>query len=102
MQFVGFDDPERRLGLLASRGINLTTANFNFLTESVTLSVALIRQGFGIGILPVEIAEGYPELENPFPVFEQLKIETWLVAHRELKTNLRIRLVFDVLSEGLA
>ena len=101
LRFVGFDDPERRLGLLASRGINLTTANFNFLTESVTLSVALIRQGFGIGILPIEIGDAYPELENPLPSFEQLKIETWLVAHRELKTSLRIRLVFDVLSEGL-
>jgi DNA-binding transcriptional LysR family regulator len=101
MQFVGFDDPERRLGLMASRGINLTTANFNFLTSSVTLSVELIRQGFGIGILPIEIGETYPELENPFPAFEPLKIETWLVAHRELKTNLRIRLVFDAIADCL-
>ena len=67
MHFVGFDAPERRLGLMTSRGIGLTTANFNFLTSSVTLSVALIRQGFGIGILPVDIADAYPELENPFP-----------------------------------
>lgn len=102
MQFVGFDDPERRLGLMASRGIDLTTANFNFLTASVTLSVALIRQGFGIGILPVEIGEAYPELENPFPAFEPLKIETWLVAHRELRTNLRIRLVFDTIADGIS
>lgn len=101
MQFVGFDDPERRLGLMASRRINLTPANFNFLTASVTLSVALIRQGYGIGILPVEIGEAYPERENPYPKFAQLKIETWLVAHRELRTNLRIRMVFDVLAEGL-
>ncbi len=101
MQFVGFDDPERRLGLMASRGINLTTSNFNFLTASGTLSLALIRQGFGIGILPIEIGDAYPELENPLSDFEPLKIETWLVAHRELRTNLRIRLVFDVLAEGL-
>jgi DNA-binding transcriptional LysR family regulator len=101
MQFVGFDDPELRLGLMVSRGINLTTANFNFLTSSTTLSLALIRQGLGIGLLPVQIGEAYPELENPFPPFEQLKIETWLVAHRELRTNLRIRVVFDVIAQGL-
>lgn len=101
MQFVGFDDPELRLGLMASRGINLTTANFNFLTSSTTLSLELIRQGLGIGLLPLQIGEAYPELENPFPAFEQLKIETWLVAHRELRTNLRIRVVFDVIAEGL-
>lgn len=101
MQFVGFDDPELRLGLMASRGINLTTANFNFLTSSTTLSLALIRQGLGIGLLPLQIGEAYPELENPFSAFEQLNIETWLVAHRELRTNLRIRVVFDVIEEGL-
>jgi DNA-binding transcriptional LysR family regulator len=101
MHFVGFDAPERRLALMASRGIELTTANFNFLTSSVTLSVALIRQGFGIGILPVNIGEVYPELENPLPDFEPIEIETWLVAHRELRTNPRIRLVFDLIANGL-
>ena len=101
MHFVGFDAPERRLGLMTSRGIELTTANFNFLTSSVTLSVALIREGFGIGILPVDIADAYPELENPFPPFAPIQIEVWLVAHRELRTNPRIRLVFDMIAEGL-
>jgi len=101
MHFVGFDAPEQRLALMASRGIELTTANFNFLTSSVTLSVALIREGLGIGILPVDIGDAYPELENPFPDFEQIEIETWLVAHRELRTNPRIRLVFDLIADGL-
>ncbi|AWZ02497.1 HTH-type transcriptional regulator TdfR [Rhodobiaceae bacterium] len=102
MQFVGFDYPEQRLGLFASRGLTLTTANFNFATTSATLSLELIREGFGIGFLPAEIAEMYPELENPFPGFDPIEVETWLVAHRELRTSLRIRLVFDLLSEGLS
>ncbi len=101
MQFVGFDHPEQRLGLMASCGINLTTANFNFSTASFTMSLELIRQGFGIGFLPIEIAETYPELENAYPAFEPIQIETWLVAHRELRTSRRIRLVFDLLSDGL-
>ncbi|MBM1690613.1 LysR family transcriptional regulator [Sulfitobacter geojensis] len=101
LTFVGFDRPELRLGLMASRGVNLTTANFNFLTSSATLMLELVRQGFGIGILPVEVGAAYPELENPFSAFEPLNIETWLVAHRELKTNLRIRVVFDLLAEGI-
>lgn len=99
--FVGFDQPELRLGLMASRGVNLTTANFNFSTSSATLMLELVRQGFGIGMLPVEIGAAYPELENPCLAFEPLSIETWLVAHRELKTNLRIRVVFDLLAEGI-
>lgn len=99
--FVGFDHPEKRLNLMASRGVHLTTANFNFSTSSATLSLKLIRQGFGIGILPIEIGEAYPELEQPFLDFEPISIETWLVSHRELRTNLSIRLVFDQLAEGI-
>ena len=101
LKFVGFDQPELRLGMMASRGLNLTTANFNFTTSSATLALELVRQGFGIGILPIEIGEVYPELENPCLAFEPISIETWLVAHRELRTNLRIRLVFDVLAKGI-
>ena len=101
MQFVGSENPERLLGPLASRGLELTTVNFNFGTTSGTLLLELIRQGFGVGFLPVEIGEKYPELENLWPELEPIRIETWLVAHRELRTNLRIRLVFDLLSDGL-
>jgi DNA-binding transcriptional LysR family regulator len=101
MTFVGFDQPELRLGLMASRGVTLTTANFNFSTSSATLALEFVRQGFGIGLLPTEISKHYPELENPSPAFEPISIETWLVAHRELKTNLRIRVVFDLLAEGI-
>lgn len=101
LKFVGFDQPNLRLGMMASHGLNLTTVNFNFSTSSATLTLELVRQGFGIGILPIEIGEVYPELENPCLAFEPISIETWLVAHRELRTNLRIRLVFDLLANGI-
>lgn len=101
MRFVGAEDPEWLLGPLSLRGINLTMANFNFVTASGTLALELIRQGFGVGFLPIDIAEKYPELENLWPALEPIQIETWLVAHRELRTSPRIRLVFDLLSDGL-
>ena len=102
LQFVGSEYPERILGLMASRGLNLTVANFNYSTASVTMALELMRKGLGIGILPIDVGAAYPELENPYPDFEPIEIESWLVAHRELKTNLRIRLVFDLLAECLS
>lgn len=102
MTFIGCEYPEQMLPLMASRGIDLTVSNFNFSTSSVTMSLEMMRNGLGIGILPIEVGEAHPELEEPFPDFEPIQIETWLVAHRELKTNMRIRLVFDLLAEGLA
>ncbi len=101
LQFVGAEYPEHMLGMMASRGLNLTVANFNYSTASVTMALELMRKGLGIGILPIDVGAAYPELENPYPGFEPIKIESWLVAHRELKTNLRIRLVFDLLAEYL-
>ena len=102
LQFVGFEHPEHLLGLMASRGLNLTRANFNLCTPSGTLSVELMRQGLGIGVLPDEVAQGYDELVKAWEDFEPVQIETWLVAHRELRTNPAIRLVFDMLVEGLS
>ncbi len=101
MQFVGVEDPEWLVGPLLGLGIEVTSASFNFSAVSGTVLLELLRLGFGLGFLPTEIAERYPELENIWPALEPMQIETWLVAHRELRTNPRIRLVFDLLSEGL-
>ena len=102
MTFVGAEDHELLLGPLASRGLELTSANFNFPTDNGIVLLELIRQGFGVGMLPVEVAAKYPELEELWPQFEPMPIETWLVSHRELRTNPRIRLVFDLLADRLS
>ena len=102
LQFVGFEHPEHLLGLMASRGLDLTRANFNLCTASGTMSVELMRHGLGIGVLPNEIADAYDELVVAWDGFEPIQVETWLVAHRELRTNPSIRLVFDLLAEGLS
>lgn len=102
LQFVGCEYPEQMIGLMASHGLNLTVANFNYSTASVTMALELVRKGLGIGILPFEIGAAFPELEDPYPDFEPIEIESWLVAHRELKTNPRIRLVFDLLAKYLS
>lgn len=101
LQFVGFEHPEQLLGLMHSRGLELTRDNFNLCTASGTMSVELMRKGLGIGVLPTEIAESYNELVVAWDGFEPIQVETWLVAHRELRTNPSIRLVFDLLAEGL-
>jgi len=101
MTFVGAEDHERMLGPLALRGLNLTPANFNFYTDNATVLLELIRQGFGAGMLPVEVAVKYPELVELLPQLKPLQVGTWLVSHRELLTNPRINLVYDLLLERL-
>ena len=99
-QFVGAEHPERFLPMLNSLGLPLTRKNFNVNTASGTVTVELIRHGLGIGFLPREIADSTPGLEQVLPELPSIPVQTWLVAHRELHTSRRIRIVFDALAEG--
>ncbi|NCF21260.1 MAG: hypothetical protein GWP63_23805 [Haliea sp.] len=47
------------------------------------------------------MADIYPELESLWPDLAPVQVESWLVTHRELRTNPGIRLVFDLLAEGI-
>ncbi|MEM1047321.1 MAG: LysR family transcriptional regulator [Pseudomonadota bacterium] len=98
--FVGFDNPERMIPVMASLGLSVTRANFNINTASGTLSRALMQHGLGIGFLPKEIAEMTPGLEQVLPSLPPIPVPTWLVAHRELRTSRRVRHVFELLAEA--
>ena len=63
--------------------------------------IALIRRGLGIGIVPRYASRAFPDI---IPILEedfQVEIPMWIVAHRELHSSRRIRLVFDALVEGI-
>jgi len=99
--FIGFGNSEQMLPVLTERGLSLTGKNFKFATDSSTAYLALVREGLGIGVLSKEDAETMPELIPLLPELEVLALPVWLVTHRELHTSRRIRLVFDLLAEGL-
>lgn len=101
MTFVGAGDHERLLRPLALRGLALTSSNFNFHADNDLVLLEFVRQGFGIGMLPSNLVKRYPELVEVWPKLKPLQFETWLASHREILTNPRIRLVFDLLAQGL-
>lgn len=61
----------------------------------------LVKQGVGIGILDGNIGDIEPLVERVLPDLEPLMFPIWLVAHRELNTSRRIRMVFDLLAREL-
>ncbi len=100
--FVGAEHPERFLPALNALGLPVTRQNFNINTASGTVTLELIRHGLGIGFLPREIAEDIPGVEQVLPdALPPIPVQTWLVAHRELHTSRRIRIVFDALAKGI-
>ena len=100
--FVGYGDPARLLPHLAHLNLPLTEANFRYVSESGVTGWEMVRQGLGIGIMSTALGGRTPGVEPVLPdLIPKITFPTWLVAHRELHTNRRIRLVFDLLSDHL-
>ena len=100
--FIGFDRSDMLIKLLGRSGLKLTQANFSVITQFQLLQFELAKQGLGLIILPEDIGDAEPLLERAFPMLGPIiTLELWLVCHRELKTNRRVRLVFDLLAKEL-
>jgi DNA-binding transcriptional LysR family regulator len=100
--FVGFVQGERLIDDLNARGVMVSQDNFRWLTNSFLTSLEMVRQGLGLGVMLSEVAARMPELECVLPEMKPIAAPMWLVAHRELHSSKRIRLVFDLLVEALA
>lgn len=80
-------------------GLNLTTDNFSVVTENHYVHWNLVKSGLGVGIMPHSIGDRDKSVERILKSFEGMSFSTWIVCHRELRTNRRIRFVFDQLVE---
>lgn len=101
LDFIGFRRDEEIIAHFNARGLSLTRENFRLSSASGTAYLALVREGLGVGALTSDIAALHPELEEVCPDLEPTPVPIWLVAHRELRTSRRIRLVFDTIADML-
>ncbi len=101
-EFIDIDDRHSLMHGLNARGLNLTPENFPIMTESYLVMWDYVRAGLGIGILDGNIGDADPLVERALPDFDPLVFPIWLVAHRDLVTSRRIRVVFDALATALA
>lgn len=96
------DKPEAVINLLKDCGLNLTPANFPVVSESVITQWELIKRGLGLALLPDQLATREPRFQMVLPELRPFTGALWLVVHRELRTNRRVRVVFDFLSQELS
>ena len=99
--FIGFHDNERYMEALNERGMNLTAKNFAVTSASHLVHWELVKHGMGIGVMIEEVGDAEPQVRRATPWFDPFVIDVWLVAHRELNTSRRVRLVFDWLADEL-
>ena len=100
--FISIDGSGMFLKGLNAMGFNLTERNFPIVTENYLVMWELVKHGLGIGILDGSIGDAEPKVTRVLPDLAPLMFPIWLVAHRELNTSRRIRLVFDLLAKELA
>ncbi|QYO75173.1 LysR family transcriptional regulator [Devosia salina] len=101
-QIISYIEADRMLDYLLPVGLNLTRANFRLSSSSQVVALQMARAGLGMIILPEQIAVPIPDLVPVLGTLNAFTVPTWLVAHRELRTSRRIRLVFDHLADNLS
>ena len=101
-KFIGFDRSDRMIATLNELGLQLSQRNFPIVCESHLVHWELVRQGAAIGVMIEEVGDADKQVKRVLPDSLVGTTEVWLVAHRELKTSRRVRMVFDFLASELA
>lgn len=100
--FVDLDGNGLLMKALNAQGFGLSERNFPLMTESYLVMWELVKQGLAIGILDDHIGDPEPAVRRVLPNLDPLTFPIWLVAHRDLTTSRRIRVVYDLLKAELA
>ncbi len=100
--FIDFDDSNMLLNGLNALGLNLSRSNFPIRTKNHIVQWQLVKQGLGIGVMPEDIGDAEPLVQQALPGLDPIVFPIWLTTHRELNTSRRVRLVFDLLAKELA
>ena len=106
VSFIGYPRRTILVDRLLEVGLNMPSLAdhraFCITSENESVTWAMVQNGLGLGVIPEEVADTAAGVERAFPDLAPIEVPIWLVAHRELRTNRRIRIVFDILSHSLA
>ena len=99
IQVIGFDSSDAVINILNSQGWSLTHDNFSLLSAFQPLQLELCKQGLGLIFMPEELGARETSLAKAFEnMGPTMTLPIWLVCHQELRTNLRVKRVFDFIA----
>ena len=99
--FLG-DSSGRVLQMLSAMNGAIVAEQFSIVANSGVAIWESVKQGLGLAIMFEDLANITPEVEAVLQKEVSVEVPVWLVTHGELKTNARMRAIFDILSEELA
>lgn len=99
--FIAFDRTERLMEGLNALGLALTPASFPWVSANQHVQWGLVTEGVGVGTMLASIGDADPRVRRALPELPPIPVPTWLTSHREVRTSRRVRVVYDLLAEGL-
>jgi DNA-binding transcriptional LysR family regulator len=100
--FISIDSTGFFLKGLNAMGLGLSERNFPILAENYLVMWEMVKLGLGIGIMDGHVGDAEKLVRRVLPDFKPLLFPIWLVAHREVTTSRRVRVVYDMLATELA
>lgn len=99
---LGFAPVERLVATLVAFGLPVTRRDFRHVTDNGLVLAGMAERGLGVAVTPSIFAARMVGLEPVLPDWPGIPVPLWLIAHREVQTSRRIRVIFDFLAEALA
>jgi DNA-binding transcriptional LysR family regulator len=98
-ELIGGDRDDTLLRGMNAGGLPVTRDSFAFRTDDLIAYWSAVRAGLGIGFLAHYVAREDPQVQAILPSLKIPPLPVWLTVHREIRTNRRIRAVYDFLAQ---
>lgn len=98
---LGADRDDLVLKGFAAMGLPVTKEAFAFRTDDLMAYWQGVRAGLGIGFVADYVARTDSEVLRVLPALKIPPLPVWLTVHREIRSNPRIRQVYDFLAEAV-
>ena len=99
--FLG-DSSGRVLEMLSAINSTISAEQFSIVANSGVAIWEAVKRGLGVAVMFEDLASITPGVEAVLQHEVSAEVPVWLVTHGELKTNARMRAIFDILSDELA
>ncbi len=99
---IGGDQNDEILKGFATMGLPMQRTNFAFRSDDLIATWTAVRAGLGIGFISDYQIRGEPSVVTVLPMLGIPKLPVWLTVHREIRTNARIRAVYDFMAHEIA
>ncbi len=98
---IGYDKIDDTVRGFRAYGQTVTRETFAMRSDDLIVHWQAIRAGLGIGFVADYLARTDGKVQRVLPTLKLPELPMWLAVHREIRTNTRVRAVFDFLAKTL-